>query len=1030
MKNYRWVLRIPLMLTALLIWLVVAGPVRALDPDKSFHHYVRNTWSLQQGLPQISVQAITQDHRGYLWVGTQAGLARFDGIRFVTYTPEDTPEIPGIWVRSLYLDKAGKLWIGTYKGLAVYAEGKFSSIPVAGHGDDVVLDIYDIKELEGRLLIASSQGLYGLRNGTLEAESGSPEVTQSLLPRSDGLWIGSLGGVYRFDGKGYRFLPLPTGLEKAIVTNLAHAQGKLWAGTTVGLYVHDQGGWSAASNAPELQDAPINMLLEDRDHNLWVASNAGLARFHDGVLSEVVPDSNPNGFRSVISAFEDREGNLWLGSQWNGLARLWNGWTKRYSLAQGLVEPLVWSLARAPDGAIWVGTNDGLSVFRDGHFESVLRGSDLPHPHAYNLLADADRIWVGTRRGLVLYRNGKLEQPALFEPMANAQINGIVRTRSGTIWIPTTEGLFRLQGDHLDRFGTEQGLHDTRIRLVTELADDRLLVGTQDGLYLLEGDHLVQQGIGTGLQQDLDVTAIHELGNGDWVIGSLDQNLYVRHRERWQQLSTEQGLPGNAAFYITEDSKGYLWVAGIRGVARMPVADLARLRDGKIQKIDAEMVLNERGDRRSGQQGFCCNGAGNSKGFIDDDVLWLPSRDGVVSLDTQAIVKNPVPPEVVIERLQFHDRWHDVAAGQSLVLPENARDLAFEFTAFSFQDPASVTLQYQLVGYDTGWRDLQVVSPRAVNYTNLPPGDYVFQVKAANNAGVWGLSDARLSFRITPRFVETPLFVTLILLLLGTVLYAGYRMQHHAHLAQRNQLEHQVGERTEQLHVANIQLEHASQTDPLTGLRNQRYLANQIPADLAYYEREQARGAYSNHALVFALIGISDAGDAPDGVQSGVGNVVLQHAALALTRLVRAGDYLARWHGDHLLLVFRPTPRLSVATLGERIRTSIASQPLTLDDGRQVTLACSVGIAEYTLSHDMQHAVGWEQTVELADAALLWVRREGSHGWALLRPVQSADLGNMLHDLKNSLDRLIVEGRLEVVASGRSGPSDQKDQGV
>jgi len=1028
MNENRWVLRVPLLLAALLLWLVVAAPVRALDPDKSFHHYVRNAWSLQQGLPQITVQAITQDRLGYIWVGTQSGLARFDGIRFVTYTPYDTPGIPGIQIRSLYLDKAGKLWIGTYKGLAVYDGGTFSSIAVAGKNGVDVLDISDIKEVKGRLLVASNHGLYALQDGVLHRQPGSPVVTQSLLPRSDALWIGSLGGVYRVEGRNRQFHALPAGLDKAVVTSLVDAQGKLWAGTTQGLYEFDNGVWSAASSRPELQDAPTTMMLEDHDHNLWVASNAGIARFKQGVLSELIPDSDPNGFRSVISAFEDREGNIWFGSQWNGLTRLWNGWTKRYSTAQGLEEPLVWSLAKAPDGAIWVGTNNGLSVLRDGHFETAVAGSELPHPHAYNLLADADKIWVGTRRGLVLYRDGKVERPALFEPMANAQINGIVRTRTGTIWIATTEGLFRLQGNQLEHFGTGQGLHDPRIRLVTELADGKLLAGTQDGLYLLENNRFVQQGLTTGLQPGLDVTAIHELANGDWVLGSLDQSLHVRHQGRWQRLSLEQGLRDNPAFYITEDTKGYLWVAGIRGVERLPTEDLARLREGKIQKINAEMVLNERGDRRSGQQGFCCNGAGNSKGFIDNDVLWLPTREGVVALDTNAIIKNPVPPEVVIERLQFQDRWHDISAIENLVLPEGARDLAFEFTAFSFQDPASTTLSYQLVGYDHDWRELQVVSPRTVNYTNLPSGDYVFQVKAANNAGVWGNSVAQLPFRITPRFHETPLFFALGLMLLGTVLYAGYRMQHHVHLNQRSELEQQVSERTGQLNIANIQLEHASQTDPLTGLRNYRYLANQIPADLAYYEREQARGAYSNHALVFAVIGFDRRAGAIGSAESSADVMVLQQAAQTLTRLLRAGDYLARWHDDCLLLVFRPTPRPAVAALGERLRASIANQSLETGDGPRITLDCSVGLAEFALAHDAHQHFGWEQAVELAEATLRWVRQDGGHGWALLRPAQSTGPGNRLHDLGNNVARFIGEGRLEVIGSSRPVASHRQDQ--
>ena len=1024
-----WGARIRLLMIAMLIWLFAAMPARALDPDKSFDHYVRNTWSLQQGLPQISVLAITQDRRGYLWVGTQSGLARFDGIRFVTYTPENTPGIPGTWIRSLYLDTSGKLWIGTYKGLAMYDGKTFASIAVAGHGDESLLDITAIKEVDGNLLFASNRGLYVLRGGMLQHQAGTPAVTQSLLPRDDGLWIGSLGGVYRLKGKDNQFLALPTGLEKALVTSLVDAQGKIWAGTSQGLYVYHQGAWSAASTKPELQDAPITMMLEDHDHNLWVAGNAGIARFHEGVLVELVPDDITNGFRSLISAFEDREGNLWFGSQWNGLTRLWNGWTKRYSTAQGLNEPLVWSLAKAPDGAIWVGTNDGLSVLRDGQFQTMLAGKDLPHPHAYNLMADADRIWVGTRRGLVLYRNGKVERPALFEPMANAQINGIVRTRSGAVWIATSDGLYRLRNDTLERFGTEQGLRDVRTRLVKELTDGRLLVGTQDGLYLLANDRLLPQGIDTGLKPGLDVTAIHELANGDWVLGSLDQSIYVRHAGHWQQVSMAQGLQDNPAFYITQDTKGYLWIAGIRGVERVPIADLARLREGKIKKIDAEMVLNERGDRRSGQQGFCCNGAGNSKGFIDHDVLWLPSRDGVVALDTRAIIKNPVPPDVLIERVQFQDRWHDVSASQHLVLPEDARDLAFEFTAFSFQDPASVTLSYQLVGYDPEWRDLQTVSPRTVNYTNLPSGNYIFQVKAANNAGVWGRTVARLSFRITPRFQETPLFFALVLLLLGTLLYAGYRMQHHAHLAQRNLLEQQVDERTEQLHVANLQLEHASQTDSLTGLRNHRYLSNQIPADLAYYEREQARGAYSNHALVFAVIGFDNAARSTGDPQSVRDETILQHVARTLSRQVRAGDYLARWQDNSLLLVFRPTSRVGVTVLGDRIRSTVSRHPL-LQGGAGITLDCSVGLAELPLAQDGQQLFGWEQSVELAEAALHWVRQRGGNGWALLRPARSAGLGNMLHDLPSNVETLIVEGRLDIVGSSMSPPPGRMDQEV
>ena len=949
--------------------LVVAGllncaPASALDPDKKFQHYVLDTWSIQNGLPQISVQAIAQDHQGYIWVGTQSGTARFDGIRFTTFKPETDPELPGIWTRALLVDRAGSVWIGTYKGLAVYRDGKFRHIASTDPAHYPVLDIFALIEDGDGIIAATGSGVFDVRNGRLVRRQGSPPSAQTLLKRDDGIWVGGPGGVYRLEGTQSHFLPLPAEASTAAVTRLVESQGRIWAGTSVGLYVRVGEQWQPATALPLLRSSPTTMLLEDHDHNLWVGSNAGLTRWRDGALAEFVPATSPGAFKSVMSAFEDRENNLWLGSQWEGLARVWNGWTRRYSVFEGLNEPLVWSLSRAPDGRLWVGTNDGLSVLADGRFQQVLRGDQLPHPHAYNLLAEADRIWIGTRRGLVIWRNGKLEAPAVFAAMAGTQINGIFRDSHGILWFPTTDGLYRLADNRLSHFGQAQGLSDIRVRQVRELKDGRMLVGTQDGLYELKGDRLVPLGLDSGLPPGLDVTAIAELRGGEWVIGTLSELLYMFDGRRWQPFGAAQGVPANAPFFITEDDAGYLWAAGIRGIERVQLQSMRRLQRGEIERVPAEMVLNERGDRLSGQQGFCCNGAGNSKGYNDHDVLWLPSRDGVVALDTHGIVKNKIAPNVVIERMQYQDRWHDVGRAQDLQLPENARDLAFEFTALSFQDPPSVTLRYRLRGYDRDWRDLQVVSPRSANYTNLPPGAYTFEVMASNNANVWNRTPASLRFTIQPHFQETGLFYLLLTTLLATVLYAGYRSQRRAHEKQRTLLEQQVKERTQQLHTANLQLEHANQTDSQTGLRNRRYLANQIPVDLAYYEREQARTGDTDLMLPFAVVEIDhfDRILAEHGQLAG--DRVLKQFSQVLAQLVRDGDYVVRWTGEQFLLVFRPIRRQLLPAIAERIRRAVAEQAFELGGEGRVTLTCAIGLVEYPIFRDARGPVGWEQRVD------------------------------------------------------------------
>lgn len=997
--------------------LLACGWAWALDPGKAFHHYVRNAWSIQNGLPQISVQAIVQDPQGYLWVGTQSGLARFDGIRFTAFTPETEKAIPGIWTRSLLADDLGRIWIGTYKGLAVYEKGVFRTIPIADRKTYPVLDIYALLQDAHGITAATSSGVFEVRGGQLLRRADSPASAQALLPRKDGLWVGSLAGVYRLGGAAPGFLPLPAAASKAAVTRLIEAQGKIWAGTSLGLYVRDGEQWTLASDNPALRLSPTTMLFQDSDHNLWVGSNAGLARFRDGALHEFVPESSPGAFKGVLAGFEDREHNLWLGSQWEGLARFWNGWTRRYGEVEGLNERLVWSVSRAPDGRTWVGTNDGLSVLDHGRFQQVLRGEQLPHPHAYNLLAEADRIWIGTRRGLAVWRDGKLETPDLFAPMASAQINGTVRDSHGVLWFPTTEGVFELKDGKLTRYAQAEGLHDIRARQVRELRDGRMLVGTQDGLYELRDGRMHQLGLDNGLRPDLDVTAITQLRSGEWLIGTLSEELYMFDGHRWQEFGRRQGFPANAPFFITEDSAGYVWAAGIRGIERAPLAQMRRVQRGEISRVHAEMLLNERGDRLSGQQGYCCNGAGTAKGFIDHDVLWLPTRDGVVTLDTQAVVKNKVSPTVVIERLQYLDRWHDVSRVQGARLPENARDLAFEFTALSFQDPSSVVMRYRLVGYDRDWRVLQVPSPRAVNYTNLPAGKYAFEVMASNNAGVWNPVPARLHFSIKPYFQETGLFALLLAALAATVLYAAYRHQRRVHLLQRSELEHQVADRTQQLHAANLQLEHASQTDPMTGLRNRRYLADQIPADLAFYEREQTRVGASDNVLLFVLVDIDHFKHINDDHGHKAGDRVLQQFSQVMLRQVRVGDYVVRWGGEEFLLVFRPVPRKYVTVLAERIRRSVAGQAFDVGDSRRIALTCSIGLAEYPLHRDPQQQMGWEQMVDLADAGLYWIKHHGRDGWAELKPTPGTDLASLMSGLHSGAQALIDSGRVVIVSS-------------
>ena len=1000
----------------LLLGLGAAWPASALDPDKAFHHYVRNNWSIEQGLPQISALSLAQDRQGYLWVGTQAGLARFDGNRFVNFNPENTPGLRGIWIHDLHVDTDNRLWIATYRGVSVRDADGFRALTLAGSDPDRLLDTRDLQAMpSGELLVAAPDGVYRVAGDRLELAWPLSRPASTLMARGDELWVGSRGRVYRMAGAQVQMLPLPDGEDATTVMHLLEAHGRLWAGTSAGLFWRDGDRWVRYEGGEPLAESPIEAMHVDRDGNLWVGLIEDLVRLRDTRVQEIVA-GDPAG-EAVRAIFEDREGNLWFGSQWQGLSRLWNGWTRRYGPHEGLTDPILWSVAKDPDGArIWVGTNDGLDVFEDGRFRRVVDGDDLPHPNAYTLLPEADRLWIGTRRGVATWDGTTLRTPPELTPLASAQINGILRDSRGALWFATTQGLYRLAQGQLYQFGAAAGLRDPRTRVLYETRDGRLLLGTQSGLYEIAGNRLVALGLQTGLRPDLDITAIHELPDGRLVVGVLSEELYLFDGQSWTGFGQSHGLPVNSPFFIT-DELGYLWVAGIRGIFRVPLDDLTAVAAGRATTVRGEMVLNERGDRRGGQKGYCCNGAGNAKGFLHDGQLWLPSRDGLVAMATAGIVRNAVAPRTLIERVRVQDDWRDADPAADWKLGQDDRDLSFEFTVLSFQDPGSNDLRYRLVGYDPDWRTLDAIDRRVVNYTNLPPGPYVFEAIGANNADVWSTAPAQLGFAIQPRFHETRLFLVLLGALLASVVYAGYRQQQSAHRDQREALENLVRQRTEALEVANHRLEDASQTDPLTGLRNRRYLAGQIPADIAYYAREALRGGARDGAMVLALLDLDHFKAVNDLHGHAAGDRVLQQLAQLLQQKVRVGDYVARWGGEEFLLVFRPLPPADLPILGDRLVSAVAEHRFDIGAAEPLRLTCSVGFVECPLLRDARGAPGWEQMVELADRALYYVKRRGRNGWCAFRAPPGADPEVLSKLLNEDPDPLLRSGRVLRVCS-------------
>ena len=1003
---------------ALLLVLAAAWPVAALETDKPFRDYVVDTWDVKQGLPQITVTAITQDADGYLWFGTQAGLARFDGVRFRRYTQEEAPNLDS-YIQALLADPARRLWIGTARGLLVMEDGRFHRIDHAavGGGADRNFPVRALAMSAGRVLVAGPDGLYTPEGHALRRLQALPGPALSLLARGDGTWVGSIGQVLRIDGTHMEALPLPPAAAGSAVTALAQHDGELWAGTNRGLYRLHGHDWLPVNGDPDSAAQTVEAMAADRDGNLWVATSQYLERVNRNAARPSERIQNAPGSIAIRSIYQDHDGNLWLGSQTEGVARVWNGYTRRLDGAYGLSNLLLWSIAAAPEGGVYVGSGNGVHLWRNGRFQRVVAGAQLPHPEAYSLLSEPGRLWIGTRAGAALLRNGKLETPAALAALRNVQVNGIARDHAGRLWFATGNGLFLLApgSDRLVRYGETEGLVDTRIRIVHETRDGRLLIGSTRGLYEWRDGKILPTGHRTGLGDDVAVISFLELADGRWVLGGANgDNLHVFDGTRWQGFGSARNLPINAPFFLAEDA-GDLWVAGMQGIYRLPLAQLDRaLKDPKAP-LNPQLVINSGLDRAGGQQDKCCNGSGNSRGLLQDGQLWLPTREGALLVSLKA-ASTGQPRQVRIERVLAHGQAYEPGKGIAR-LPLDARDLRFEFTVPAFQPNQMPQLRYRLDGYDEGWRDLDNPTLRSAYYANLPPGRYTFQV--ADFARANPLADAaRMQLELPPHLHETLAFRLLAGLFAVSLVWLGYLGLRHRYARQRLVLEQLVQERTRDLQAANARLKEISFTDPLTGLHNRRYLAQQIPVDLSFYERDPAY-VCGQEAVVIALLDVDHFKAINDTWGHAAGDRVLEQLGLLLGELKRSGDYVARWGGEEFLLVLRPLARGSLAQIGERLCSRISGHVFDLGNGVEHRLTVSVGLVECPLFPAHPHLLDWEQLVTLADRAMYRVKTSGRDGWMACVPVPGARLPADLAAFQGNPRQLLDSGLLELVGDGQ-----------
>lgn len=737
--------------------------------------YAVRLWQTEDGLPQTSVQAVTQTRDGYLWVGTHQGLARFDGVRFVTFNERTVRQMRSSQITSLAEGLDGSLWIATeHGGLNRLKDGKFTHYAETDGlaSDSGLRQLYVASD--GAVWIATTNGLSRFRDGTFSNFSREKGLSSSFVrwvceDAEANIWVATAAGVDCLKNDSVvRSLTGADGLKGNKATTVCvDAKSNLWVGVVGGLTCLRDGAIQSYTKEQGLSDNHVLVIFEDRRGTIWVGTQGGLSRWQgDKFITEVSGDGQP--FDAINGICEDREGNIWVATK-EGLGRLRTKRFTSFTQREGLAHNNVISVYEDRARALWVGTwGGGLHQMRDGVIAPVqtrekIQGWNSPINLILALHEDhRGQLWVGTDfdGGLFRRRGEKFVRYGIRDGLAPSAVRVIYEDSVTNLWVGTSTGLFFFKDGRCNRFGGDEGLAGNVVRVITEDRENHLWIGTDSGLNRLQGERFFNYGTNHGLSSAV-VHAIHPDADGTLWIGTRGGGLNRLKNRKFTSYMTKDGLYSNDVFEILEDAFGYLWMSCRAGIFRVNKKDFDLLDNGAIEYLNCYSY-----GKQDGLVSTECTAVAKPAAMkTQDGRLWFATSKGLVVTDpAENLQGNEMAPPVIIEEI-FADR-KPLPKKFSFQLPAGSGDLEFRYTALSFQAPERNQFKYKLDGIDSDWVDAG--TRRLAFYNNVPPGHYRFHVIACNNDGVWNEKGDFVSVTLDPHFWETTWFHSM-----GAIVFLG-----------------------------------------------------------------------------------------------------------------------------------------------------------------------------------------------------------------------------------------------------------------
>ncbi len=982
----RWLLALPLLAA-------LAGPLGAQPATSALEPQFATV-----PVPRDVVGSLAQDRQGLIWVGTSDGLARFDGYRLRPIEREGaTPVQRNLgWVRSLAAAADGGMWIGTeVNGLARY-DPAFDRVRMLGSGSERPTPIRALAEDgAGRVWVGTlGQGLlrFAPKTGHFDTEpllvDGQPErrVLALAAGRDGTLWAGHWRGLARRDAQGgWTQIALPDGAV-GVSTLLEDSTGRLWFGSVDGRVGRiEEGGqpqWLAARFKGGLQ-----ALAQGQDGTVWAGLTDGIA-WLDGASGALIRQLRhnphlPGGLagNDVNVLLRDQTGAMWVGGYGVGLQRH----HQHPALAvrgpdADPASPLASSDLRGllprRDGLLMVATHSGPVALLDRELHTVgrwPREADTP----------VDNLAEGPDGSVWLVANGRLErrEPRSARLLASWPLEGgrahrllvLPNEAGGEVWVGMQDGLYRLASPQAARAERVRRADGEPLRggvhaLLVEPGGG-LWVGALAGLFRWDGRRLAEvqgaPGEALGFPAGLGLLRTHD---GSLYVDTAVSGLHrlkgydTQGRARFERISERQGAAGRPfGVNLHEDAQGRVW-------SQQSVYDPAADRLDELSGSEGPPMGTPR---------FFADAA-----LPDGRLLFCGSR-GLLVVEPLAFMPSHYAPPVVVSSLRRNGQPFQPVAdlGGGLKLPAGTRSFAVEFAALDYIDPAKLRYMMRLEGWDTEWTFTDA-SARFATYGGLQPGHYRLEVYATNHHGVWSNRPLLLDIELRPAWWQTPWAQAAALLALLGAAWGLLRWgvaRRTVQLARRETaLQALVEQRT-------AELREASTTDPLTGLRNRRYLDSRVDSDLQlclrHYTEQRHHNPDDEADLLVMLMDLDHFKRINDRHGHAAGDQVLVEFARRLRAVFRESDVLVRWGGEEFLALARGGARSGAAELAARFNAAVRDQPFTLADGRTLPVTVSIGFAVFPLDPAAPRAWDWDATLSLADAALYAAKAQGRDGY-------------------------------------------------